>query len=350
MSNVREGAAARRITGHDVAARAGVSQSTVSLVLSGNPKARIAEATRRRVLEAARELGYRPNLVARGLVQRRSYALGVVVPELDNPFFTEVISGAARVASEAGYGVLLADAREIPGAEHVQRLRERQVDGVILGGGMAGSMPPDLLAGVNVVVVDEPPGPHPGVVTDAFAAGRLAGEHLLALGHREFAFLGPASASHAFRMRERGFVTALREAGIRLLSPRLRRVAASVAGGEEGMRALLGSDDPPTAVFCMNDLAALGALKACAAAGADVPEEVSVVGCDDIEMARYVTPELTTVRVPARGLGARAARLLLLELAGRRTGALTAKPLAVELISRGTTGPPPGAAGKERAS
>ena len=335
----------RRATSHDVAARAGVSQSTVSLVLTGNPTARIADGTRARVLKAAEELGYRPNLLARGLVQRRSYALGVVVPDLDNPFFTEVVSGAERVVGEAGYGVLLADAREIPAAEHIQRLRERLVDGVMLLGGVTSSLPSELLEGTNVVMVDEPSGQWPGVPSDALGAGRLAAEHLLGLGHRELAFLGPASSSHAFRMRERGFVQGLREAGIAISSPRLRRTSATVVGGERGMRALIRSDSPPTGVFCVNDLSALGALKACAAAGVRVPEEMSVVGCDDIEIARYVTPELTTVRVPARGLGARAARVLLLTLEGRDTAALTGKPLEVELVERGTTGPPPEAAG-----
>lgn len=332
-----------RVTSRDVAARAGVSQSAVSLVLSGNPNARIADATRQRVIDAAQELEYRPNLLARGLVQRRSFALGVIVPDLGNPFFTEMVSGAERVGAEAGYGMLLADAREISAAEHLHRLAERQVDGVILGGAIAATVPPELLAGKNVVVVDEPSGRCPGVVSDAHGAGRMAAAHLLALGHRELAFLGPASPSHAFRMRERGFVHGLREAGIELTSPWLCRVPPTVPGGERGMRAILESGSRPTAVFCVNDLSALGALKACAAAGVSVPSQMSIVGCDDIEMARYVTPELTTVRVPARGLGARAARLLLLELDDRDTSALTGKHLAVQLIVRGTTAPPPGA-------
>lgn len=323
-----------------MAARAGVSQSTVSLVLSGSPRARIADATRTRVIEAARDLGYRPNLLARGLVQRRSFALGIVVSDLDNPFFTEVVSGAERVAADAGYGVLLGDAREIPAGEHVQRLRERQVDGVILAGVALDALPEGALSGANVVVVDEPSATHPGVASDAFGAGRLAARHLLELGHRRLAFIGPASESHTFRMRERGFVAELREAGIPLPSARLRRARPSVAGGEGAMRALLREDEGTTAVFCANDLTALGALKAGAAAGMTVPEGLSVVGCDDIEMARYVTPELTTVRVPARGLGARAARLLLLTLDGRDTGALTGKPLEVQLVLRGTTAAP----------
>ncbi|CAN5640147.1 LacI family DNA-binding transcriptional regulator [soil metagenome] len=340
MPRERRGEVPQRITSHDVAARAGVSQSTVSLVLSGSPRARIADATRTRVIEAARDLGYRPNLLARGLVQRRSFALGIVVSDLDNPLFTEVVSGAERVAADAGYGVLLGDAREIPAGEHVQRLRERQVDGVILAGVALDALPEGALSGANVVVVDEPSATHPGVASDAFGAGRLAARHLLELGHRRLAFIGPASESHTFRMRERGFVAELREAGIPLPSARLRRARPSVAGGEGAMRALLREDEGTTAVFCANDLTALGALKAGAAAGMTVPEGLSVVGCDDIEMARYVTPELTTVRVPARGLGARAARLLLLTLDGRDTGALTGKPLEVQLVLRGTTAAP----------
>jgi len=326
-----------RVTGHDVAARAGVSQSTVSLVLSGNPRARIADATRERVLAAAKELGYRPNLLARGLVQRRSFALGIVVSDLDNPFFTEVVSGAERVAAEADYGVLLGDAREIPAAEHVKRLAERQVDGVIVAGVGVDSLPEETREGLNLVVVDEPSGVLPGVASDAQGAGRRAAHHLLDLDHRRLAFLGPASPAHTFRMRERGWVQALRYAGCPIPSPYLVRTAASVSGGQVGMRRLLATDPRPTGVFCANDLVALGALKACAQAGVRVPGDMSIVGCDDIEMARYVTPELTTILVPARGLGARAARLLLLTLDGRDTSSLTGKALGVELIVRETT-------------
>ena len=339
----------RHVTGHDVAAHAGVSQSTVSLVLSGNPKARIADSTRKRVVEAARELGYRPNLLARGLAQRRSFALGVVVREFENPFFTEVVSGAQRVAAEAGYGVLLADTGQIPAVEHVMRLRERQVDGVILAGVPVETLPEEALADANVVVVDEPSGRYPAVASDAAGAGRKAAEHLLSLGHRVLAFMGPADPSHAFRMRERGFVEALRQAGCALTSARLQRAPPSVRGGDRAMAALLSRGPHPTGVFCANDLMALGALKACATHGIVVPKDVSVVGCDDIQMARYVTPELTTVMVPARGLGARAARLLLLTLEDRtledrETGALSGRPLEVEFIDRQTTAPPPGGA------
>jgi DNA-binding LacI/PurR family transcriptional regulator len=352
-----------RVTTKDVAARAGVSQPTVSLVLSRSAQARVAPETRERVLKAAAELGYRPNVLARGLVQRRSFALGVVVPDIRNPFFADVISGAERVASEQGYAVLLCEAGDTSAERHVETLHGRLIDGVILDAVGAAELPDDLLRDLNVVLIDEPPGGRwPGVVTDAAGAGRLAAEHLLALGHRHFAFIGPAADVHGLRLRERGFVQALRAAGIALESAALRRAPATVAGGREAMRALLAAADAgfasagaprPTALFCANDLVALGALKACATAGVRVPDTLSIVGCDDIEMSRLVTPELTTVAVPARELGARAARLLIRQIehdrqpeAGRSAQHLQQlqqlqRPLPVRLVARGSTAAPP---------
>jgi DNA-binding LacI/PurR family transcriptional regulator len=331
----------RPVTTHDVAREAGVSQATVSLVLGGNPRARVAAATRERVQIAAEALGYRPNLLARGLVRRRSYAIGVVVPDLSNPFFLDVVTGVQRVAAEAGYAVLTGDVRETTPERHLEALRARQVDGVVLDGLGAAALPEGALAGLQVAVVDVPPDRWPGVASDALAAGRLAAEHLLALGHRRFAFLGPASDSHAARMRERGFVQALRAAGIALPSERLRRAPPVVAGGIAAMKALLALRERPTAVFCANDMMAAGALKACLKAGVEVPGAVSLVGCDDVELARVVTPELTTVAVPARELGARAARLLLRQLDGDGLPDRPARPLPVRLVVRDTTGAAP---------
>jgi LacI family transcriptional regulator len=189
------------ITSLDVAARAGVSQPTVSLVLSGNPQARVSARTREKVLRAAEELGYRPNVLARSLSRGRSYALGVLVPDLRNPFFAEVVSGAQRVASEEGYAVLLSEAGSTAPAHQLESLRERQIDGVMIDAVGAASLPVDALAGLNVVLIDEPSLRWPGVASDAEGAGRMAAEHLLALGHRRFGFLGPATDVHGFRMR-----------------------------------------------------------------------------------------------------------------------------------------------------
>ncbi len=335
----------KRVTTHDVAKRAGVSQPTVSLVLSRNANARVSTETRERVLEAARELGYVPNVVARSLVRSRSYAIGVIVPDLRNPFFAEVISGAERVVSEAGYAVLLCETREISRDRHIQTLLERQVDGIMMDAIGASSLPQAMVAGVNVVLIDEPPDRWPGVASDAIGAGRLAAEHLIQLGHRRFGFLGPATNVHATRMRERGFAQTLAASGITLESAMLRRVAATAAGGQMGMRALLSQKQRPTAVFCINDLVAAGALKVCSHEGVRVPEQMSIVGCDDIELATLLVPELTTIAIPARELGARAARLLLQALQESqdegKTPARPRKTIASRLMIRGTTAPPP---------
>lgn len=332
----------RRITAHDVAAKAGVSQPTVSLVLSRNARARVAPETRERVLRAAAELGYRPNVVARSLVQRRSYALGIVVPDLRNPFFADVISGAERVATAEGYATLLCEAALTPAERHLETLQGRLIDGVIIDALGAASLPEGILEGMNVVLIDEPSERWPGVASDAHGAGRLAAEHLLGLGHRRVGFLGPAADVYGFRMRERGYVEALRRAGIALGSAHLRRAAATVDGGRQATRALLAQPAPlrPTAVFCVNDLMAIGALKACSAAGVRVPADLSIVGCDDIEMATLVTPELSTVAVPARELGARAARMLIRAIGADPAAPRAGRPLPVKLVARGTTAPP----------
>jgi len=330
----------RPVTTHDVARRAGVSQATVSLVLSGNPRARVAQATRERVLEAAEELGYRPNILARGLVRGKSYAIGVVVPDLTNPFYLDVVTGAQRVAAEAGYAVLPGDTRESTPIRHLEALRARQVDGVIIDGVGAAALPHDALSELKVVVVDEPSERWPGVASDALAAGRLAAEHLVGLGHRRVAFIGPATDVHGFRMRERGFFQALREGGIPLPHEWLRRTPPTVSGGLAAMKALLASTRP-TAVFCANDLIAMGALKAALKAGVDVPRELSIIGCDDVEMASVVTPELTTIAIPARELGARAARLLIRQLDGQEVSVKPSKPLPVRLVRRATTAAAP---------
>ncbi|HSU12748.1 LacI family DNA-binding transcriptional regulator [Longimicrobium sp.] len=330
----------RPVTTHDVARKAGVSQATVSLVLSGNPRARVAAATRERVMEAAEALGYRPNILARGLVRGRSYAIGVVVPDLTNPFYLDVVTGAQRVASEAGYAVLPGDTRESTPIRHLEALRARQVDGVIIDGVGAASLPHDALSDLKVVVVDEPSERWPGVASDALAAGRMAAEHLISLGHRKLAFIGPATDVHGFRMRERGFFQALREAGIALPHEWLRRTPPTVSGGQKAMKSLLAARERPTGVFCANDLIAMGALKAALTAKVAVPGEMSIVGCDDVEMASFVTPELTTVAIPARELGARAARLLLRQLDGQEVSVKPTKPLPVKLVRRGTTAEP----------
>ena len=166
-----------RVTMHDVAELAGVSQPLVSQVIGGRPSVRVSEVTRLRILRAAAELGYQPNVIARGLVQSRSYSLGVIVPDFANPFFADVVTGVERVATEEGYAVVLCNGADVPAANHVAALRSRQIDGVIIDAIGAASLPVDALAGLNVALLDEPSDAHPSVTSDALGAGRLAAEH-----------------------------------------------------------------------------------------------------------------------------------------------------------------------------
>ena len=330
-----------RVTVHDVAARAGVSQPTASLVLSNHPRARVAALTRQRVLTAAADLGYRPNVVARSLTQGRSFALGVIVPDVRNPFVADVVTGAERVAAAAGYAVLLCDQHTRDIEQHLEVLRARQIDGILIDAVGVAGLSANALTGLHVVLIDEPSARWPGIATDAVSAGRLAADHLLQWGHRRVAFVGPATDVHAFRMRERGFAMRLRESGVRWSSDQWRRAPATMAGGRDAMRKLLRQALPPTGVFLANDLMAIGAIKQCLRDGLRLPDDCSIVGCDDIEFARYITPELTTVSMPARELGARAARLLvqLVEQSPRRLQA--SRMLPVRLIARGSSGPAP---------
>ena len=327
-----------RVTAAEVARRAGVSQPTVSLVLSRNPNARVAKQTRERVLKVAAELGYRPNLLAQGLVRRRSYAIGVVVPGFDNPAYASIVSGAEKVAAAEGYAVLLCEAHEVDAVRrHIDELRDRQIDGVIVAGIAASTLAAQTLDALNIVLINQPSDHFVTVGADSLRAGQLAAEHLLALGHRRIAFVGPSDSTPAFRLRERGFVQGVRTAGVLVDSALMRRADATVAGGIAGMRALLALAHPPTAVFCANDLAALGAHKACVGSGLSLPRELSLLGCDDIEMSTLVTPELSTISMPQRELGARAMRLLLKQITAPSKLPPSAQLLPVKLVLRGTT-------------
>lgn len=327
----------KRVTALEVARQAGVSQPTVSLVLSRNPTARVAPETRARVLKAAEELGYRPNRLAQGLVHRRSFAIGVIVPGFANPVNASIISGVERVAADAGYAVLLCETAEVDVAQHLKALADRQIDGVVLAGISEASLSGAELDRLNLILINQSSERFSTVEDDSLAAGTLAAEHLLELGHRRIAFIGPGSSASTFRLRERGFATRLRAGGVTLVSEHWLRSEPTVAAGMQAMRALLARSDRPTAVFCANDLIALGAHKACAKAGVAPPKEMSILGCDGLDLGTLVTPELSSISTPQRELGARAVRLLLRQLDAKGKVMPSHQTLPVKLLLRGTT-------------
>ncbi len=310
----------KRVNIADVARETGVSAQTVSRAL--NNKGEISAETRTRVLEIVERLGYRPNTLARGLVTHKTSTLGLVVPDIANPFFSEVTRGAEDAAHRAGYSLLLCNTMENPTREMeaLRTLEEQQVDGILLCssrlseeelGAMLARLP------AVVLVNRESPGDDlKSVCVDDEAGARCATQHLLHSGHRSIAFLAGPPASHSGRRRAQGYQGALSEVGIPV-DPELSVACTPyLEGGYDAARQLLSCRPEIDAFLCYNDLVAVGALQACAAHGLRVPDDIAVVGCDDILLAGLVTPPLTTLRSDMRALGAEAVGLLLRRLAG----------------------------------
>jgi DNA-binding LacI/PurR family transcriptional regulator len=338
------GASFRHPTIRDIAARAGVSKSLVSRALRGDPE--VAPARRSEVQRIARELGYRPNSAARTLVQRRSHAVGVLVNDLHNPFFPELLDGVfAEAASHGMRPPIVTGARDPRDeASAIDDLLELRPDGIVLASPMIRA---DAIEAASrrvplVVTSDDVRVPGIDIVrTDDAGGARLAVDHLVGLGHAAIAAIAGPDV-HTARQRLRGYVAAMRDHG---LGPQVRIVRGdhTEEGGRAGALALLADGSPPTAILAPNDLAALGVLHALATAGLAVPGDVSVIGFDDIAIASLRHIDLTTVAQQRAEIGALAVRRLVARLANpTRTGTRTV--LAASLVERSTTEPPSRAA------
>jgi DNA-binding LacI/PurR family transcriptional regulator len=330
----------RQPTIHDVAARAGVSKSLVSLVMRGEP--RVSDGRRRAVLRAADELGYRPNAVARSLVSKRSNVVGVVLSDLHNPFFVEVVDGIEEEAIASHHRALFNTGSRTPAreAEALETLLQMRVDGVILAGTV---LPPrHILAAARtapvVLVARSSRWPTVDSVTNDDRAGAgLAVDHLVSLGHRRIAHVDGGRGAGAADRRG-GFLDGMRRHGLAaqaLVVPG----AFTEEGGAAGVERLLRARPRPTAVFVANDLAAVGALGALRDHGLAVPDDVSLVGYDNISLAALDHVDLTTIDQPRREMGAEAVRLLLERLDGGRTQTRHVVILPA-LVPRGSTRPP----------
>lgn len=299
--------ARRPPTIRDVAERAGVSTATVSRILSGALSAR--PATRERVLEAVHELGYRPSGVARSLKLRATATLGLIVTDIENPFFPELVRSIEDAAREREYSVLFCNGDEDPDREesYLELLAERRVDGIIVASSGLTERHGRWIAGALVPVVlvncETSGGSRPAILSDNREGARVAAEHLLALGHRRLGLvLGqPANAATAERLG--GVRDALEAAGLPPDELATARGDGHVAGGERATEELLRAIPGLTAIVCYNDLTAIGAIRAVRATGRRVPEDVSIVGFDDIDLARYVDPPLTTVAQQTARMG-----------------------------------------------
>jgi LacI family transcriptional regulator len=324
-----------------VARIAGVHPGTVSRALNPDTQALVRAETVQRVRQVAAELGYRPNPLARGLKTNRSYTVGVIVPDIQNPLFPPIIRGLDDRLGEGGYTPLIANTDDDAERERVdlEAMRARQVDGIVTATARVHHELLDgiALSGTPLVLVNRrvPDGSLPSATADDHAGARLAVEHLVDLGHTRIAHLaGPDDVSTG-RQRRDGFEEAMRNAG---LDPDLVRTghAFTEAEGARLCEELLDADEPFTAIVAGDDLMALGCYDVFAARGIACPEEISVVGFNDMPFAARFAPPLTTIAVPHYEIGFAAADLLLERIAGREDGP-NEVVLPTRLTVRGST-------------
>jgi LacI family transcriptional regulator len=310
------------ITVKDVARHAGVSVTTVSHVV--NETRFVSEAARSRVQAAIAELKYVPSAVARSLKANRTLTIGVMLPNSSNPYFAEIVRGVEDACFEAGFNVILCNTDDDPHrqGQYVRLLSEKQVDGlIVLSSGGDDELGEHLRdAGMPQVLVDREVDHLDADLAEVNheAGGYLATRHLLELGHRRIACItGPLGLSSAAQ-RLAGHERALAAAGVKRQPRWLREADFTSAGGHAAMVDLLALRQRPSAVFACNDLMAFGAISAAAGAGLRLPGDLSVVGFDDIALAAYSSPPLTTVAQPKHQLGVLAAELLLARIADRK--------------------------------
>lgn len=326
------------VTMQQVAERAGVSTALVSLVMRGEPK--VSDHRRALVLEAADKLGYRPNVLARNLASGRTRTIGVVLNDLHNPFFAEIVDGLQGAADDGGYRVLIGNGRHAKAGEleSVETFLQFRVDGLVMAGPtIALTALEEAAATTALVVVGRTTRSTKldTVNTDDRLGARLAVEHLVSLGHERIAHIDGGSGAGA-NERRTGYHTAMRDHGLFehaiIAAGDFSEVGGSVAAAE-----LLAHEERPTAIFAANDLSAVGALDAATDAGLRVPGDISIVGYDNTALAQMHHMSLTTIDQPRADIGRVALELLLQRLEEGRT-AVTHHVVAPTLVERSSSG------------
>jgi DNA-binding LacI/PurR family transcriptional regulator len=327
----------------DIARRAKVSHSTVSRALRNSPL--VHPKTAQRIHKIAAEANFRISAVARSLVSRKTFTIGVVVTTIADPFNAEVVSGIEDIANERGYSVFLANSKSDPSREVrvVYSFDERRVDGIIVTSSRVGTLYDSLLARLDVPVVflnTHNPAEYAHTVSiDNITSARAAVEHLIGLGHRRIGYLGDAFGLRSDGDRAGGYRAAMQSAGLEIREEWSAQGDGGAEGGIQAMGRILSSSKPPTAVVCYNDMTALGALRAIDSRSLTVPGDISLTGFDDLPVAQYTHPPLTTVRQPMEQMGRRAMEILHELLNGKKPDRDTR--YQGELIVRQSTAPPP---------
>lgn len=320
----------------EVAAMAGVSVATVSRALA-NPE-KVSDATKAKVFKAIESSGYRPNLLARNFRSSRSYCVVVMVPDITNPFYAPVIKAIEDRAQQRGYAVLLGDTRDehIREQEQVQRVETRLADGLIQlrpSEVAMESSPIPVVYACGCHNID-----HNSVIIDNVLAAKKIVDYLISLGHSRIAALTGLRENPHTKERLAGYTAALVEAGIGFRSDYILEGDFTMSSGQDTASRVMALPELPTALFCMSDQMAMGAIQALQARGIQVPDDVSVVGFDNIEYSAFWHPAITTVSQPVEEMGKRAIDMLLAMIEGDHLH-VDNKILPTQLIIRESTGP-----------
>jgi len=311
----------RRATIQDIATRAGVTKGTVSKFLNSRPGYYVAEATKSRIEDAIRELDFQPSAIAQGLSHNRTMTIGFVAADIRNPFYPDLVAGVQAVVEQAGYTLVLGSSGSDSEREYaiLRSMIRRRVDGVILGSARMQASEIELLArsGIRVVLASRnlPELVADTVIVDNFAGGELATRHLIELGHTRIGHIAGPLDVVPFIDRMNGFRAAMADAGIPVDETLVSSVRSSSDEGKVAAHIVLSRRDRPTALFVANDNMALGAMDAAKQLGLQIPQDVSIVGFDNISLARNSFIALTTIDSQAQHLGEQAARALLARLA-----------------------------------
>ncbi|MGI6096017.1 MAG: LacI family DNA-binding transcriptional regulator [Lachnospiraceae bacterium] len=304
------------VTIKDIAKLANVSPATVSRVLNNNTGF-ISEATKQKVLRIVKEQGYTPNPLARSLVTRQSYTLGAIVPDILNPFFSELIRGADDTAQKLGYSLILCNSDDNPEKEkkHIQFLSQRAVDGIILASGSVQTDSAYLDSfHIPVISIDRMMPQCDSLVasvsTDLEQCGYLPAAHFIQQGHTQIAFLCGRNTYEGNQKRYKGYCNALKEANIPLREELIKFRGFSHDAGYQMTKELLEQKVSFTAVSAMSDMLALGAMKALREANVRIPEDCAVIGCDDVFLSEMLTPPLSSVRRNNYDLAVKAVELI----------------------------------------
>ncbi len=328
----------RTVSIKDIARAAGVSPSTVSRALHGHP--RISQTTASRIRHLAQEMGYTPSLPARSLVTKDTATIGMVITQAADPFLARLVLGVEDAAQSHGYSVFLSSSYRDPHREEavLRSFYERRVSGVVVTGSQIDDGYLDLCQRYPLPVVLTNCRTYPySVLTDNRSGAEQAVEHLVRLGHRRIAYAASDLASRANHDRFAGYRAVLKRHGIPFDQNLVLNGDGTLAGGAQVGERLLTLVPRPTAIFCFNDVMAMGVLHTLVEAGLCIPQDCSVVGFDDLEWAAYYCPPLTTVRQPGYRLGRRAIRMLFRLIEGQEN--VQAEVLPAELVVRQTTGP-----------